>query len=108
MGDPVVHWPRGVEGDAETVTAVIDRSDQQSQFMPTIGAGSSKEPHSIIVSLALTVTVTTAAEPINASVFILEDGTKWWARRMLGIDGGEQDILAQRNGMVHTQRGSKT
>lgn len=87
FGVAVVHWPRGVEADAENVEAQIDRSDMQSEFTPLEADRQRKQTLRMPVGLLKTVDVTHAETGRTCSVLVI-DGEQWGVERLLGEDPG--------------------
>jgi hypothetical protein len=105
-GDSILHWPAGEEDDEETVTAIVDRSEQISEFAVLETQAGRKVPKRWLLSLATSVTVTVTEEPKHNSRFVI-DGAEWFAERILSIDAGLQVVQIKSAAGVHVNRSSR-
>lgn len=104
MGKPVVHWPAGVEAAAETITAIIDRSEQISEFAQLETQAARTVPLEATLTMATTVNVTYAERPNRVSVFVI-DGERWYADRQLAVEADMQQVRVIRDVPIYTKPG---
>lgn len=94
LGESVVHWPAGVERNAETITAIVDRSQQ----VPDRANWEASNRRSLTKSRGLivrpTVSVTEPTDKVAASVFVI-DGVRWYAHAIRTNEDGFLDVEIQ-------------
>lgn len=86
-GDDVVHWPRGNSANAETIQAIVDRTNQTSEGAAIEGANTTKIFGYLTLSILKTVTITIDEKGTDTSQITL-DGKQWFAQKLLGEDEG--------------------
>jgi hypothetical protein len=106
-GEDVVHLPEGVSASAETITAIVDRTEQTPEFADSLrNANGERIPVSCVLSMRATIDVTTYQKRReDVSVFRF-DGLPWWAVAVISTDRGDgmQLVVVTRNQGVTTIR----
>jgi len=101
LGEAVVHWPAGVEANKETITAIVDRTEQTQGRQGSEANGNSRIPKFATLSMARSVEVTEGQDPLKASVFFF-DSQRWYAVSIPCVEDGCQEVLVKRVELGYT------
>lgn len=104
LGESITRWPLGVEANAETVTAIVDCSDETQAGQLAGGRAVRDEDGEQIVRTAM-LDVAADQDTDDRDRWVI-DGQRWNTVRETGRDAGLKTILVERLEKLRTAKRS--